>query len=141
MTYSQKADWRHLILVAAIFGLGAVLLRGLTPIRTGLADLYGWALLMFGVLAVWDVFATRYEFTRTELVIHGGATRQRIRYDTIETARVARGWLARLFAPHAVRLLVGGRTTSGVVSLNPKDRDRFLDELTRAVPWLAVAEL
>jgi hypothetical protein len=140
MTYSQKVDWRHLALVATIFALGGTLLAGLTPIRPNLAQLYGWGLVALGILAVWEAFATHYEFTRTELVIHGGATRQRIRYDTIEAVRIAQGLASRLFAPHAVRLLVGNRTTTGVVSLHPKDRERFLQELTRAVPWLAVTE-
>jgi hypothetical protein len=140
MTYSQKVDWRQLVIVAGIFALGGALLAGLTPLSPALAKMDGWLLVALGVLAAWEAFATRYEFTRTELVIHGGATCQRIRYDTIEAVRVARGWLARICSPGAVRLLVGSRTSAGEVSLRPRDRDRFLDELTRAVPWLAVTE-
>jgi hypothetical protein len=138
--YSQKLDWRYLTVVAIIFALAVALLTGLTPFQPGLAKMYGWVLLLLAVLAAWETVATRYEFTRTELVIHSGATRQRIRYDTIEAVRVARGVLGCFASPHTLRLLVGTRTASGVVAVRPHDRERFLDELTRAVPWLAVTE-
>jgi hypothetical protein len=74
------------------------------------------------------------------LVIHSGATRKHIRYDTIEAVRLAHGLLRWIVSPNTVRLLVGSRTCTSEVSLRPRDRDRFLDELTRAVPWLCVME-
>jgi hypothetical protein len=140
MKYAQKPDWRHLLLSGTILILGVGLVTGLTPLSKSLASMYGWLLLALGVLAVWEALATWYEFTRSDLVIHSGGTRQRIRYDTIEAVRLARGLLSWLASPNTVRLLVGSRTSSSEVALRPQERDRFLNELSRAVPWLGVME-
>ncbi|MBW3597575.1 MAG: PH domain-containing protein [Planctomycetes bacterium] len=137
--HTQRIDARQLLLVAAVFALGAMLLAGWTPLSPTIATMFGSLTLAFGVLAIWDVAATRYEFTANELVIHGGATRQRIRYDTIEAVRLARGLLGRLTSPNSVRLSVGART-AGVIALCPRDRDQFLRDLMRAVPWVAVVD-
>ena len=137
--YSQKIDVRQVLTVGAVFALGAVLLAGWTPLAPPLATMFGSLALALGVLAAWDLAATRYEFTANALVIHGGATRQKIRYDTIEAVRLARGVLGRLASPNSVRISVGART-AGVIALCPSDRDQFLRDLTRAVPWIAVME-
>ncbi len=139
MTYAQKIDVRQVLVVAAIFAMGLGLLAGVTPLSPSVARMFGWLSLAMGVLAAWELAVTRYEFASNELVIHTGATRQRIRYDTIEAVRVARGILGRVVSPNSVRLLVGSRSACEV-ALRPKDRDQFLTELMRAVPWLAVSE-
>jgi hypothetical protein len=123
-----------------IFALGMGLVAGMTPLSQSLASMYGWVLLALGVLAVWEALATCYEFTRSDLVIHSGATRKHIRYDTIEAVWLAHGLLRWIVSPNTVRLLVGSRTSASEVSLRPQERDRFLNELSRAVPWLGVVE-
>jgi hypothetical protein len=140
MTYAQKPDWRHMLLSATILALGAGLVTGLTPLSQSMANLYGWVLLALGVLAVWEALATWYEFTKSDLVIHSGGTRQHIRYETIEAVRLAHGLLSWLACPNTVRLLVGSRSSASEVALRPRERDRFLEELSRAVPWLGVME-
>ncbi len=139
MTHTQKIDGRHVLLVALIFAMGAVLLAGVTPLPPSIARMAGWLAIVLGVLAAWEAAATRYEFGRSELVIHSGGTRQRIRYEAIEAIRLARGLGRCLGSSNRVRLFVSGRSAT-VVSLCPKNRDQFLHELSRAVPWLAVTE-
>ena len=136
--YSQKIDARQIAAVGAVFVLGAVVLAGWTPLSPAMATMLGSLTLSLGVLAAWDLASTRYEFTPNELIIHGGATRQKIRYDTIEAVRVARGVLG-LTAPNSVRLSVDARTAN-VVAVSPNDREQFLRDLMRAVPWLAVSD-
>jgi hypothetical protein len=140
MTYAQKIDWRRLMFVSGFAAIGCVLLAGMTPLNDGLARMHGWLLIAMSVLCVWEVFATRYEFGRSELVIHSGGTRQHIRYETIEAVEQARGLWQRLASPNNLCLLVAGHAAPSTVSLCPKDPDRFLDELSRAVPWLAVMD-
>lgn len=140
MMYSQKVEWRRLVIIAAIVALGVVLLMGATPLNEGLARMFGFLLLSISVLCVWELAATRYEFARNELIIRSGGIQQRIRYETIEAVRVARGLWSYVVSPNNVRLLVGSRVSTGVISICPNDRDRFLDELSRAVPWLAVMD-
>jgi hypothetical protein len=140
MTYAQKPDWRHLLLAAGILATGAGLVTGLTPISPSLAPMYGWILLALGVLAFWEALATWYEFTRCDLVIHSGGTRKHIRYDTIEAVRLARGFLGWVASPNTVRLLVGTRSSASEVPLRPREPDRFLDQLSKAVPWLSVLD-
>ena len=137
--YSQKIDVRQVLTVGAVFALGAILLAGWTPLSPALATMFGSLALALGVLAAWDLAATRYEFTANALIIHGGATRQKIRYETIEAVRLAQGVLGRLASPNAVRISVGART-AGVIALCPSDRDQFLRDLMRAVPWISVME-
>jgi hypothetical protein len=140
MTYAQKPDWRHLVLTSMIFAMGMGLVAGMTPLSQSLASMYGWVLLALGVLAVWEALATWYEFTRSDLVIHSGGTRKHIRYDTIEAVRLAHGLLRWVVSANTVRLLVGSRASTSEVALRPRERDRFLDELGRAVPWLSVMD-
>jgi hypothetical protein len=140
MKYAQKPDWRHLFLAASILALGTGLVTGMTPLTPSMASMYGWVLLALGVLAVWEALATWYEFTRSDLVIHSGGTRRHIRYDTIEAVRLARGLLRWIVSPNTVRLLVGSRTAASEVALRPRERERFLDELNRAVPWLSIMD-
>lgn len=139
MTHPQKIQGRHVLFVALIFVMGVLLIRGATPLSPPVARMCGWLSIALGVLAAWETVATRYEFGRSELVIHSGGTRQRIRYEAIEGIRAPRGLSRFLGSPNTIRLFVAGRTAN-VVSLCPKYRDQFLHDLTRATPWLAVSD-
>lgn len=110
-----------------IFAIGGFVLACEDLIPWPLVDKFGWLFILFGVLAVWDWWATSYEFDQEELIIHSGLSRQRINLCNVEELQ-ARGKALRL----KCQQLRGSRW----FTLLPQNRQAFLERLNTKCPWL-----
>lgn len=157
MIYPSKIDW-WLGAILALAGLGligagiaAFVLPLAQPVVLGLGAILGMIPLGLGLLVLWQLVATRYEITDTDLILRSGPFRWTIALDQIIEVYPTRkpppnapGFtLADHFrgnhpALSLDRLRVNYQRERGVAFylISPLDQAGFLDELARALPSL-----
>jgi PH (Pleckstrin Homology) domain-containing protein len=151
MVYPPKRDWWVALLVlpttAVPIVLGAFVAYqvaiGVRPPVTGLLMVA--VMETVGGLLLWAFFGTSYEITETHLVARLGPFRWRIPLDAIEEVLSTRGFrlVVGLGLAWSLDMLhVKYRKPNGrlayPVSISPRDKEGFLDELATAVPGLKV---
>ena len=134
LTYRSKIDGWHVLFTLALFLQGFVMLRVYDPLPPPVYSYGGWLLVAIGVLAVSCMLTTTYKITETELLVRFLMIPMRIPLKGIERVAEKRGSAVR-FGCSRDALEVKYRTDStiGSVVISPKQKDAFLQELTKAM--------
>lgn len=88
---------------------------------------------------LWLLYGTRYTLTDALLLIRSGPFRWRVALDEIEEVLPTRNPLSSP-ACSLDRLRIRYRGARFGIMISPRDKDRFLRDLTRRVPELRLAE-